>query len=862
VLKVLLLAKSIRIILSVFGMGALVVGILATAAPQAYSAGQSGSEATPRPENSRAFPNEGQSNSRLPKQPDVLTTTNWTNLFPNLTAVSAISASEAWAVGESGHMMHYNGGTWVTVDLPGGPTFNDVKMLSSSSGFALGDSYRFFEYDGANWISRDDSMRSVEYLYRLSAIDADDIWGIGQAYISDAYHASIAHYDGTYWDSSGPVFSTTVDLQDIDMVSATDGLVLGYDYSTNPPTILLYHYDGSNWTQMPAPPTATYLDKIDAYAPGDVWVTGYDGPPSYASKVYRYNGGTWMSWETPDGNAPGHILVLNPSEAYATTYNSILRWNGTTWTVGYTGRNTVSLSGVNGAVWGVGPADTILTSSGVGPWTLQQGGPTTNTLNGVSILSTDEAWAVGFSGTVLRYVSGSWQQVPTSLTNTLYDVQMLSSTDGYAVGSATIAHWDGTAWTRVATPTRTMRGVFMTSPGEGWAVGYSGSIWRATGGVWGTASSPTTLNLYSVAMDSVSHGWAVGYSYVSGSYVIELLEYDGTNWIDRSNTLPATAPLLSDIWLAPGGATGVAVGSRNSAVSNSRAIMRLSDGIWSSDESYTTSSPLYSVTGGPLDEVWAQGCSTRQLIGGIWESVSLPGYHCQNSIAILPGRVGWSVGYDGIILKYDPLSDGRRYYDVALDSTFYSFIECMATRGIISGYGDNTFRPNNNITRGQLSKIVSNSAGFSDPAGTRMFEDVPVGSPFYDWIQRLASRGFIGGYACGGEGEPCGSDNKPYFRPNANTTRGQISKIVSNAAGYSDPPGTQIFEDVPATNGFYQWIQRLASRGIMGGYACGGEGEPCVAPDNRPYFRPNNSATRGQVAKIVTNSFFPDCQNP
>ena len=37
----------------------------------------------------------------------------------------------------------------------------------------------------------------------------------------------------------------------------------------------------------------------------------------------------------------------------------------------------------------------------------------------------------------------------------------------------------------------------------------------------------------------------------------------------------------------------------------------------------------------------------------------------------------------------------------------------------------------------------------------------------------------------------------PYFRPSNSATRGQISKIVSNAAGFGDPPGAQMFEDVP-----------------------------------------------------------------
>ncbi|MEO8286778.1 MAG: S-layer homology domain-containing protein [Chloroflexota bacterium] len=200
------------------------------------------------------------------------------------------------------------------------------------------------------------------------------------------------------------------------------------------------------------------------------------------------------------------------------------------------------------------------------------------------------------------------------------------------------------------------------------------------------------------------------------------------------------------------------------------------------------------------------------------------------------------------------------FSDVPEGSTFYPFIRCLACMGIINGYQDNTFRPGNNVSRGQLSKIVSNSAGFIDPAGAQIFEDVLPGSTFYDFVQRLASRGYMVGYPCGGPGEPCGSGNLSYFRPNANATRGQISKIVSNAAGFTDPAGAQLFTDVAPGSTFYDFIQRLASRNIMSGYPCGSLGEPCVN-GNLPYFRPNANATRGQTAKIVANTFFPGC-NP
>jgi len=216
-----------------------------------------------------------------------------------------------------------------------------------------------------------------------------------------------------------------------------------------------------------------------------------------------------------------------------------------------------------------------------------------------------------------------------------------------------------------------------------------------------------------------------------------------------------------------------------------------------------------------------------------------------------------------------PTSCTLQFTDVPPDSTFYTYVRCMACLGIVNGYtsgcstGNPCFKPNNDVTRGQLSKIVSNSAGFNDAPSGQLFDDIRPGSTFYEYVYRLATRNIISGYACGGPNEPCiPPDDLPYFRPNNNATRGQISKIVANAAGFNDPPGDQIFQDVAPGSTFFNFIQRLANRGVMNGYACGGSGEPCVPPANPPYFRPNNNATRGQTSKIVANTFFPGCQIP
>jgi S-layer homology domain len=211
-----------------------------------------------------------------------------------------------------------------------------------------------------------------------------------------------------------------------------------------------------------------------------------------------------------------------------------------------------------------------------------------------------------------------------------------------------------------------------------------------------------------------------------------------------------------------------------------------------------------------------------------------------------------------------PTSCPIQFTDVPQGSTFYPYVRCLACRGIVSGYADGTFRPGNTTTRGQISKMVSNAAGYNEPPGSQLYQDVPVGSTFYDYINRLSMHGAITGYPCGGQGEPCVPPlNLPYFRPANNVSRGQIAKIVSNAAGFHEDPGPPLFQDLGPDSPFYAEMQRLAHRSILGGYPCGQvPEEPCVPPQNLPYVRVNNSATRGQVSKIVANAFFPDCYTP
>jgi hypothetical protein len=115
------------------------------------------------------------------------------------------------------------------------------------------------------------------------------------------------------------------------------------------------------------------------------------------------------------------------------------------------------------------------------------------------------------------------------------------------------------------------------------------------------------------------------------------------------------------------------------------------------------------------------------------------------------------------------------FRDVPTDHAFYQYVETAYRHGIISGYTCGTgcleFLPGNNVTRGQLCKIIVLAEGW--PAYTPTlptFRDVPANQTFYQHIETAYRHNIISGYTCG--------TNCLEFRPGDNATRGQISKIV------------------------------------------------------------------------------------
>ncbi len=193
---------------------------------------------------------------------------------------------------------------------------------------------------------------------------------------------------------------------------------------------------------------------------------------------------------------------------------------------------------------------------------------------------------------------------------------------------------------------------------------------------------------------------------------------------------------------------------------------------------------------------------------------------------------------------------GIRFSDVT-DSTsyYYQGVYYLACRGVISGYSDGTYKPFNNTTRGQMTKIVTLAFNiplvFPPALGNRTFTDVTPADVFYQVIETAAAHGIVSGYGCGGSNpqtgvaEPCDSAQRPYFRPSNFVTRGQLTKIVVIGAGWAlRNPAMPTFSDVSTGNVFYPFIETAVCHGVISGY-------------NDGTFRPNAYAFRSQIAKIV-----------
>lgn len=172
------------------------------------------------------------------------------------------------------------------------------------------------------------------------------------------------------------------------------------------------------------------------------------------------------------------------------------------------------------------------------------------------------------------------------------------------------------------------------------------------------------------------------------------------------------------------------------------------------------------------------------------------------------------------------------FSDVSSNYWAAQFIQQLSQRGVIAGFPDGSFRPEEPVTRAQFAAMVNKAFSKAPERQPIGFVDVPTNYWAYNAIQQAYSIGFLSGY-------PDSS-----FRPNENIPRQQVLVALSNGLEY-----------VPSSN-VDTTLQYFNDSLNIAGYArspiaAATERQIVVNYPNVRFLNPTATATRAQVAAFI-----------
>jgi hypothetical protein len=175
-----------------------------------------------------------------------------------------------------------------------------------------------------------------------------------------------------------------------------------------------------------------------------------------------------------------------------------------------------------------------------------------------------------------------------------------------------------------------------------------------------------------------------------------------------------------------------------------------------------------------------------------------------------------------------PIAATGFFEDVPIAHFAFQQILAISNAGITAGCSVSPpgFCPDSPITRAEMAVFIETSLGGVPAPCVGTFADVPTTDPFCGFIERLANDGITAGCTPG------------RFCPNDPVTRGQMAVFIETSLGGVPAPCVGTFADVPTTDPFCGFIERLANDGITAGCAPG-------------RFCPNDPVTRGQMAVFL-----------
>ena len=123
------------------------------------------------------------------------------------------------------------------------------------------------------------------------------------------------------------------------------------------------------------------------------------------------------------------------------------------------------------------------------------------------------------------------------------------------------------------------------------------------------------------------------------------------------------------------------------------------------------------------------------------------------------------------------VSAGAKDFTDGSEITYKEAVDVISALGVVDGYSDGDFRPDDVLTRGAAAKIICNlilgpTTASALAASTAPFKDVPVTNTFAGYITYCSQQGIISGYADG------------TFRPTGTLSGNAFMKMLLGALGY------------------------------------------------------------------------------
>jgi len=125
------------------------------------------------------------------------------------------------------------------------------------------------------------------------------------------------------------------------------------------------------------------------------------------------------------------------------------------------------------------------------------------------------------------------------------------------------------------------------------------------------------------------------------------------------------------------------------------------------------------------------------------------------------------------LLRNKTAGGAPSFRDVASGAWYAAAVRSLASLGIVTGYGDGSFRPNESITREQFCAMAVRFASAPNVRYAARFTDVTADMWSYRSVMTAAAMGWINGY---GDGT---------FGPKGTITRAEVVTIVNHMLGRS-----------------------------------------------------------------------------